>query len=260
MRGRGAKLSANRGGRLVEERQLGFPFPSNEIYEADNFLQADSNAEALAWVERMEEWPGRRLAVFGPPGSGKTHLLHRFAERRGAALLKGEVIGNIIAEPPAQPLAIDDADAAPSEAALLHLLNAAADAGQPVLLAARAAPSRWSFSLPDLVSRLRAITAVSLHDPDDALLRALLARLLADRQLVVAEPVQDFLLTQLPRTGAMMREVSRRLDEASLAAGGKITRLVAMTVVRTLAPNPEMGSGDGSPAGSRGSAPGLPVL
>ena len=197
----------------------------------------------------MEEWPGRRLAIFGAAGSGKTHLLHRFAARRGAALLEGATISGIIAEPSRQPLAIDDADAAADEAALLHLLNAATDAAQPVLLAARTPPARWPYTLPDLVSRLRAITAVGLHDPDDALLRALLARLLADRQLVVAEPVQEFLLTRLPRTGAAMREAARRLDEASLASGGKITRAVAMTVSLQFAPPQDMGAGDEFPQG-----------
>ena len=208
----------------------------------------------------MQEWPGGRLAIFGGPGSGKTHLLHRFAARRGARLLAGATIHQTLDAPPQQPLAIDDADTAPDEAALLHLLNTAAEAGQPVLLAARTPPSRWPFTLPDLVSRLRAITITGLNDPDDSLLRALLARLLADQQLVVPEPIQEYLLTHLPRTGSAMREVTRRLDEASLAAGGKITRPIVATILLNFAPPEEMGSGDESPAGSRGSAPGLPML
>ncbi len=53
----------------------------------------------------------------------------------------------------------------------------------PVLLAARAPPARWQFGLADLASRLRAITAVEIGPPEDTLLRILLARLLAERQL-----------------------------------------------------------------------------
>jgi chromosomal replication initiation ATPase DnaA len=175
------------------------------------------------------DWPGRRLAVFGEAGSGKTHLLHVFAARAGAVLVRGETLGSLM-EPPLQALAIDDAEAADPEA-LLHSLNAAAEARMPVLLAGRAPPARWDFALPDLTSRLRALTSVALQAPDDSLLRALLARLLADRQMVVSEAVQDFLLARLPRTGDAVRQAAALLDQASLAAGGRVTRAMAADVL-----------------------------
>ena len=79
---------------------------------------------------------------------------------------------------------MDDADIVPEPTALLHLLNAAAEAGQPVLLTARLPPGRQRQKLPDLGSRLRASLAVEINPPDDALLGALLLpRLAAARQL-----------------------------------------------------------------------------
>ena len=75
-----------------------------------------------------------------------------------AAILPGHVLRF---HPIAGPLAIDDADTAP-ELALLHLLNAAAEAGFPVLLTGRSPPARWHIALPDLASRLRAATAVEI--------------------------------------------------------------------------------------------------
>jgi chromosomal replication initiation ATPase DnaA len=209
--------------------QLAFPFPQTHSYGIDDFIEAPANAEALAWIGRVQDWPDGRLAVFGEPGSGKTHLLHVFAARNDAVLVRGETLGGLM-EPPRQALAIDEAEAADPEA-LLHRLNAAAEARVPVLLAGRAPPARWDFALPDLVSRLRAITSVALQTPDDALLRALLARLLADRQLVVSEPVQEFLLARLPRTGVALREAAARLDHASLASGGRVTRAMAAEVL-----------------------------
>jgi chromosomal replication initiation ATPase DnaA len=75
---------------------------------------------------------------------------------------------------------------------------------------------------------------VALLAPDDGLLRALLARLLADHQLRVAERLQDFLLARLPRTGGALREAAARLDRLSLAEGGMITRRIAQCVVDEL--------------------------
>jgi chromosomal replication initiation ATPase DnaA len=107
------------------------------------------------------------------------------------------------------------------------LLNAAAEARRPVLLAAGTPPARWPVRLPDLASRLRAMTAVELLLPDDDLLRTLLARLFADRQHAVSEPTQDWLLTHLPRTPTALRDAVDRLNRAALGSAGGITRPLA---------------------------------
>ena len=218
-------------------RQLPLPFAHEPQFVAADFLAGASNAEALAWLAPGVDWPQRRLALWGPEGSGKTHLLHIWASRVGARQVAGSALPRE-PERPDQAVAIDDADTA-EERPLLHLLNAWAESGWPVLLAARTPPARWPAALPDLASRLRAITAVEIRPPDETLLRALLARLLAERQLAVAEPVQDWLLLRLPRTPAAMREAAARLDRAALVAGGRVTRGVAADVLRGMAPDHE---------------------
>jgi chromosomal replication initiation ATPase DnaA len=212
-------------------RQLPLPLPHAPHYSAADFLEAPSNAEALAWLDRTADWPQLRLALWGAPGSGKTHLLHLWAARQGGVVLSG---AGLKATPPEQPLAIDEADAAP-EHPLLHLLNAAAEARLPVLLAGRVAPARWPVALPDLASRLRAITSVEIGPAEDALLRALLARLLAERQLAVAAEVQDWLALRLPRCPGAVRAAVARLDHLALAAGRPVTRALAAMVLASLA-------------------------
>lgn len=209
-------------------RQLPLPFAHEPIFTAQGFLPAPCNEAALAWMRRTAEWPLGRLALWGPAGSGKSHLLHLWA---GSEVVDGP--GLRFSGPPAGPVAVDRADLAPAHD-LLHLLNAAAEAGQPVLLAARAAPARWDVDLPDLSSRLRAITAVEIRAADETLLRSLLARLLAERQIPVAEEVQDWLLLRLPRTQAAIREAADRLDSAALARGGPVSRAVARDVLASM--------------------------
>ncbi len=209
-------------------RQLALPFCHAAHYDAAEFLPDASNAEALAWLDAS--WPDGRLALWGGEGCGKTHLLHVWAERTGAALLPGPAIRGLLHRPFAGGVAVDDADAAPEEP-LLHLLNVAAEARLPILLAARDAPGRWPTRLPDLASRLRATAAVELRKPEDAMLRALLARLLAQRQMVVAGSVQDWLLLRLPRHPAALREAVARLDRAALAQGRAVTRALAAEVL-----------------------------
>jgi chromosomal replication initiation ATPase DnaA len=209
--------------------QLLLPFPHAPGYDQRDFLPAASNQEALAWL--ATDWPDRRLALWGPEGCGKSHLLHIWAEQAGARVLSGQALQDLDFVPETGALALDDADTVASEPLLLHLLNTARDRLLRVLLSGRAPPSRWAIRLPDLSSRLRAITAVEIRPPGDDLLAALLVRLLAERQLSVAQPVQDWLLTHLPRSPGALRQVVDRLDRASLASGKPITRSFAARVI-----------------------------
>jgi chromosomal replication initiation ATPase DnaA len=232
--------------------QLTLPiFPGPRFAEGD-LREAPSNAEACTWLRRTPDWPEHRLMLWGEAGRGKTHLLHIWAKRTGAELRTGAGLAGL-PEPPASGIALDDADAVADEAALLHLLNAAGEAGLPVLLAARAPPSRWPIRLPDLASRLRAITAVEIGPPEDTLLRALLARLLAERQLRPPETVQEWLIRRLPRTPAVLAEAVARLDAAALDRHRNITAPFAAEVLADLLGQDEI-SGTASPPSRDGPA------
>ncbi len=219
-------------------RQLALPFPQTCLFSPAGFLPAAANADARAWLAAHATWPNQRLALHGPAGSGKTHLLHIFALRHAAMLLPGPALRHLPDLPPDAPIVIDDADAAPDAETLLHVINTAAERHLPLLLAGRTPPARWPIALPDLGSRLRATQAVALTEPDDALLRALLAQLIAARQLRVEEHVQAYLLARLPRTGAAMREAAACLDRISLAEGSRITRGIAAQVLARMHAEP----------------------
>ena len=167
------------------------------------------------------------------------------AELRGGAGLSG------LPELPAGGMAIDEADAVADEYALLHLLNAAGEAGLPVLLAARAPPARWAAQLPDLASRLRAMTAVEIGPPEDTLLRALLARLLADRQLRPPDPVQEWLVRRLPRSAAALYEAVVRLDAAALDQHRNITVPFAARVLADVLAPDEISASESRPLAGR---------
>lgn len=209
--------------------QLALPFGHTPVYGPD-FLADESNADAIAWLARTD-WPQARLALWGAPGVGKTHLLRAWATRTGASVLDG---AGLRFEPVLAPLAIDDANRAPEEP-LLHMLNAATEAGRAVLLAAREPPARWMVALPDLASRLRTIVSVRIDEPNDMLLCALLARLLSERQLAVPQALQDYLLLRLPRTAGAIREATLRIDQTCFKAGKAPSRAMMKDIAEALA-------------------------
>lgn len=217
-------------------RQLALPFlESSQLYRAEDFCPAPSNDAAREWLARPEAWSNGRLVLWGEAGCGKTHLLHVWAQTHDAQVIEGTALRGLLR--PQTPLAIDDADLVPDPAALLHLLNAAAEEDVPVLLAARQPPTRMSYKLADLTSRLRASASIEIRTPEDELLDALLTRLAAARQLNLPPAVHNVLLLHLPRAPAYYREAIARLDRLAMDRGMKITRAMATEILSEITEN-----------------------
>lgn len=207
-------------------------------YGRDSFLAAPSNQAALSLVERWPEWPAPVVVLSGPPGSGKTHLAHIWAERAGAGLINASEIEAEAARILAgrSGIAVDDMPAEHvAEQGLFHLINAAAECGAALLLISRAPASAWSVGLPDLRSRLRLAAEIALQPADDELLRQVLVKLFADRQLMVEKTVLDYLLLRCERSLAAASRLVEALDREALAAGRRITRPMCARVLELLA-------------------------
>ena len=212
----------------AQAAQLALDFAHQTTYRAADLLPHAGQDEARTWLERSAEWPHGRLVLWGDAGSGKSHLLHAWAERHGGAVLSEPPA---VADWPRRPAALDGLHLMRDETALLHLLNAAAEAGQPVLLGSLVPPARLVIGLPDLASRLRATISVQIGPAPDTFLEMLLARLLAERQLRLPIALQSWLLTRLPRTPAALRGAVARLDAVALETQRTITRPLAVRVL-----------------------------
>ncbi|HZU89097.1 MAG TPA: DNA replication protein, partial [Stellaceae bacterium] len=159
--------------------QLTIAFPCRTALGRADFLVSPSNEAAVAWLDRWPLWPAGTLVLHGPPGCGKTHLVHLWRERTsGVAILgdrldAGSPAALVEADPPG--VAVDDADRA-DERALLHLYNYCHERRLGLLLTAARPPGAWATRLGDLRSRLRAAVAIGIAPPDDALLGAVLVK------------------------------------------------------------------------------------
>src|SRR6185295_3699366 len=115
---------------------------------------------------------------------------------------------------------------------MFHLLNLAREEGAFVLLTARTAPAVWTIRIRDLASRLKAVPVVALAPPDDALLRALLVKLFADRQLAVDEQLVGYVATRIGRSFADARAAVVTLDQEAMRRQRPLTRALAADVLR----------------------------
>ena len=216
-------------------RQLPLALGFRERFGREDFLAGPSNAAALALVERWPDWPARTVALVGPDGSGKSHLAAIWAKSAGARSIASHAIA-----PASVPTALatgalvveDLREGACEDAALFHLLNLAREQGDFVLITARTPPSGWAIRLRDLASRLRALPAVTLAPPDDALLRAVMVKLFADRQLAVDEGLIGYLVARIERSFAAARAIVAELDREALRQKREVNKVLAAELLR----------------------------
>jgi chromosomal replication initiation ATPase DnaA len=103
-----------------------------------------------------------------------------------------------------------------------------------VLITSRSPLASFPVTIRDLASRLRAIPSVTLAAPDDALLRALIVKLAADRQLTADDALVSFLVNRIERSFAGARAAVARLDEEAMRQHRPLTRALAAEVFREL--------------------------
>ncbi|MCU0826055.1 MAG: DnaA/Hda family protein [Tabrizicola sp.] len=213
-------------------RQLAFDLPGQAALTREHFFVAPSNAMALQTVEAWADWPGRKLLILGPEGSGKTHLAHVWAALSGAVIVPGETVAATdLAALSGHAVVVEDADRiGAAETQLFHLHNLVTSAGA-LLLTARTPPRDWGLALPDLASRMQAAPVVRIEAPDDALLSAVLVKLFADRQITVPANLIPYLVSRIPRSIGAARALVAALDARAMAAGRPITRALAAEVM-----------------------------
>ncbi|WP_298814330.1 DnaA/Hda family protein [uncultured Roseibium sp.] len=217
-------------------RQLPLDLPHEAALSRDDYLVGGSNRAAFELLERWPDWPSPVVVLAGPVGAGKTHLVNAFRDETGAAViqaldLKEDDVEWLASAPAA---VVEDAHLGVDNTALFHLLNAARQAENSVLITSRTWPASWKIGLPDLLSRLRAATPVEIQEPDDDLLRRVLVKLFADRQIAVEISVIDYLVVRMERSLEVALRAVEAIDREALAGRVKITKPLAGRVLENV--------------------------
>lgn len=212
-------------------RQLPLAIGTDATQTFENFLPGE-NAPVLAhlWAQGST-WTAHAAPVYlwGPDGSGKTHLLHAAAH---GASQQGRHAGWFSAATPAPwshdasdtLILIDDCDVldANQQHAAFALFVEAADRGTPILAAGKVPPVDLALR-EDLRTRLGWGHVFALQPLAEPEVRAALRRESDRRGTFLSDDVMDYLLTRFARDLKHLMAQLDRLDGFSLAAKRAIT-------------------------------------
>ena len=211
--------------------QTAFDLPVRSLTGRGDFFVAPENAAAAALIDSFPNgFYG--AVIFGEKGCGKTHLAHLFretvfartgkkAEILSAADFFASASDDLLRRSPYPVL--ENVAAPVDEPALFHLLNAAKSLNGFVLMTSERPPAGWNLRLPDLMTRLKSLPCVEISPPDETLMRAVLVKQFADRQLSVAPEVVAYILKNAERSFKALSFIARRADELSLERKNAVT-------------------------------------
>lgn len=217
--------------------QLPLPVGLRDGNTLDAFLPS-ANPEAFAAVRRLVEGTEGCVYLWGPPDSGRTHLLEAATDgvarqqlpacylaadalaAAGAGVLDGLAL-------PGALVCIDDIDRFAGdrgwEEQFFHLFNAVRARQARLLVAAGGPPGAVGFSLPDLSSRLASGLVVGLAPLDDEARLAVLAFRAARRGLELPSDTARYLLARSSRKLADLVALLGRLEHQASVSKRRLT-------------------------------------
>ena len=230
--------------------QLPLPLKVRDGASFDDYL-GPLNAEVRTAVEAAARGQDRRpLFLWGPPGTGKSHLLLAacasapdavFVPARQYRALDVEALAGL---EELSLICLDDLQlllGAPEwERALFDLFERALAGALTLVVSAHAPPRGLAPGLPDLGSRLRAALVLQLQAPDDAGRKAILQARARRQGFRLPDDAAELLLRRAARDLPSLLGLLDRIDRRALGEGRRVTLKLVRAVLAEV-PQPAAG-------------------
>ncbi|AYM80697.1 MULTISPECIES: DnaA regulatory inactivator HdaA [Agrobacterium] len=215
--------------------QLPLAFSHQSASGRDDLLVSASLAAAVSLIDEWPNWRSPVVVLAGPPGSGKSHLANIWKNISDARDIHPEAGADAARAAETGPVLFEDADRRGfDETELFHVINSVRQHGTTLLMTSRQWPAAWPVTLPDLRSRLKAVTVVETGEPDEGLLAQVLVKLFADRQLYMDDKLIGYIVNRMERSLDTAQTIVDRIDRLALARGTRITRPLVAEVLNAM--------------------------
>ena len=183
--------------------QIALPLDWPQAQDESRFILSEANSAAFEHFRSWSLWPVRATLLTGPRRSGRSLLARSFVARVGGRLFDNAERHN--------------------EEEIFHAWNSAQDSGKPLVLVVDEVPPAWEISLPDLRSRLAITPIARIERPDDALFKAIVRLLFADRGVHIPDDALKYIGDRVERSYWMAERVVETIDRFAIAERSRLT-------------------------------------
>ena len=201
--------------------QLILKFPSHHAYKKEDFYVSPSNQEAYDFINSWPKWIKRTVNIFGPSGSGKSHLASILKSKISSLQIEANNLNDetFFKFKTKEVLIIENLNASVSENLLFSLWNVALQDNKYLLITSTKPISSFKFKLRDLISRVTSSLIIGINLPSDDLISVILAKNFSDKQIKVEKKHIDYIIKRIDRSYEKISQFILTLDKYSLKKG-----------------------------------------
>ena len=216
--------------------QLILEFPTNNVYLKEDFYVSPSNQEAYEFISSWPRWIKRIANIFGPPGSGKTHLTSILKNKTSSLKIESDELNDKIffEFKIKEVLIIENLNENVSENLLFSLWNVALQDNKYLLITSTKPISACKFQLPDLKSRASSSMIMGINLPSDDLISVILAKNFSDKQIKVEKKHIDYIIKRIDRSYEKISQFISILDKYSLKKGNPFSLKLIKEVLKMI--------------------------
>ena len=229
--------------KLAIYKQMALPLRFKSIKNRQNYLVSKCNIEAFKLIENSSFWQNRKkinsipgAIIYGPKGSGKTHLCSIFKQNVDCDYLTSLSNNSLGQVTEGKSFILDNflpGKEYPSEL-VTHFMNQVTYKEGSILLLSRLSPFEMNWKLDDLNSRIRSLISSEIKLPDDVLLYSLIVKYSNEKNLFLSDKKLIYILERLDRSFESVIKVIDKLDRYSLEVNEKVTYKIIRIILDNL--------------------------
>ena len=216
--------------------QLILKFPSHQAYKKEDFYVSPSNQEAYDFINSWPKWIKRTVNIFGPSGSGKSHLASILKSKTSCLQIETKNLSDEIffKFKTKEVLIIENLDEKVSEKLLFSLWNIALQDNKYLLITSKKPINSFKFELRDLMSRVTSSLIIGINLPSDDLISVILAKNFSDKQIKVEKKHIDYIIKRIDRSYEKISQFILTLDKYSLKKGSPFSLKLIKEVLKMI--------------------------
>ena len=216
--------------------QLILKFPTHKAYQKEDYYVSPSNQEAYDFINRWPKWIKRIVNIFGPSGSGKSHLVYILKLKTQCLLVDSNELNEkiFLKFKTKETLIIENLCENISEKLLFSLWNIALQDNKYVLITSKKPINSYNFKLPDLISRVNSGLILGINLPSDDLISVILAKNFSDKQIMVEKKHIDYIIKRIDRSYEKISQFILTLDKYSLKKGSPFSLKLIKEVLKMI--------------------------